>query len=154
MKKVRSLDDPPALQMITERIERALPRFEAGRKYYRRGSLIQTLLMATLGALTTFLIGMDGIYHQTWITALSLASAAMTTVVGAWNAWFGFKPLWINNQSTVNCLYELRDRIRLDQALNPGTVPTDDELRGYFERYQQIIDRANSEWTKIRLSKD
>jgi hypothetical protein len=140
--------------MVLERIEKAVPKFESGRQYYRRGSLLQTLLAATLGALTTFLIGADAIFQQSWLTALSLATAAATTVAGAWNAWFGFKPLWINNQNTVNSLYELRDRINLDQALTGGAPPTDAAVRAYFEEYQKVIDRANAEWTRIRLSKD
>jgi hypothetical protein len=146
--------ESPGLAMVVERIDKALPKFESGRQYYRRGSLLQTLLAATLGALTTFLIGADALFHQPWLTALSLATAAATTVAGAWNAWFGFKPLWINNQNTVNGLYELRDRINLDQALAGGAAPTESAVRAYFEAYQKIIDRANAEWTRIRLSKE
>ena len=139
--------------MVLERIEKALPKFESGGEYYRRGSLLQTLLAATLGALTTFLIGADALFQQSWLTALSLAAAAATTVAGAWNAWFGFKPLWINNQNTVNGLHALRDRIHLDQALTGG-APPEASVRAYFEEYQKVIDRANAEWTRIRLSKE
>ena len=55
--------DSPGLAMVLERIERLLPKFESGRKYYRRGSLLQTVLTATLGALTTFLIGADAVFQ-------------------------------------------------------------------------------------------
>jgi hypothetical protein len=91
--------DTPGLAMVLERSDKALPKFESGRKYYRRGSLLQTVLTATLGALTTFLIGADAVFQQNWLTALSLATAAATTVAGAWNAWFGFKPLWITTST-------------------------------------------------------
>jgi hypothetical protein len=146
--------ESPGLAMVLERIDKALPKFNSGRDYYRRGSLLQTVLTATLGALTTFLIGADAVFQQNWLTALSLATAAATTVAGAWNAWFGFKPLWINNQNTVNSLYELRDRITLDRALAGGAAAGEQAVRAYFEQYQQILHRANAEWTRIRLSKE
>jgi hypothetical protein len=54
----------------------------------------------------------------------------------------------------VNSLYELRDRITLDRALAGGATPSEEAVRLYFEEYQKILNRANAEWTRIRLSKE
>jgi hypothetical protein len=125
--------------------------FRASRKFYRRGSLAQTISAASLAALTTLLVGLNQIYHQNWLAALSLVSAGLTTVVAAWSSWFNFRRLWVNNQQTLNELYKLQSKIQYDKEIAAGT-PELSKVNEYYECYQAILDKANKAWGEARSS--
>ena len=142
-----------ALKYLEEHIEEQIRGFESSKNYYRRGSYIQTILAATLGATTTFLIGLNQIYHFNWLAALSLASAALTTIVAAWGAWFGFRRLWVTYQGTLNELYELRSNIRYTREATSNSF-SQTMVDDYCAQYQRILKKANVKWEEARSSQE
>jgi hypothetical protein len=138
------------LEYIEGQISKQIDGFRASRTFYRRGSLIQAISAASLGAVTTLLIGLNQIYHQNWLAALSLVSAGLTTVVAAWGSWFGFRKLWVSNQQTLNGLYKLRSQINYDKAVT-GALQQD-KVDSYYQCYQAILDEANTTWGETRSS--
>ena len=138
------------LAYLEEQISKQIAGFQSSRTFYRRGSLIQTISAASLGAVTALLIGLNQIYHQNWLAALSLVSAGLTTVVAAWGSWFGFRKLWVSNQRTLNSLYKLRSRIQYDKTLI-GALQQE-QVDSYYNCYQTILDEANSAWGEARSS--
>jgi hypothetical protein len=139
-----------SLSYLEGQIAKQIAGFHASRTFYRRGSLIQTISAAILAALTTLLVGLNQVYHQNWLAALSLASAGLTTIVAAWGSWFGFRRLWVSNQRTLNDLYKLRSRIDYDKAV--AGIRQQDAVDSYYETYQAILDEANSTWGEARSS--
>jgi hypothetical protein len=139
-----------ALAYLEDQISGRIAGFSSSRTFYRRGSLIQTISAASLGAVTTLVIGLNQIYHQNWLAALSLVSAGLTTVLVAWGSWFGFRKLWVSNQSTLNNLYKLRAQIHYDKK--SADTLSQEKVDTYFHRYQTILDEANATWGESRSS--
>lgn len=139
------------LAYIEEQIAKQINGFHSSRTFYRRGSLTHTISAASLAAITTFLVGINQIYHQDWLAALSLASAGLATIVAAWGSWFGFRKLWVDNQRTLNSLYELRSRIQYDKITDANALNRE-RVDSYYERYQTILNEANRAWGEARSS--
>ena len=146
-----SLAEQEALKYLEEHIEGRIQRFESSKNYYRRGSYIQTILTAGLGATTTFIIGLNQIYHFNWLAGLSLASAALTTIVAAWGAWFGFRRLWVAYQGTQNELYELQSNIQYQKEVTNNSL-SQATVDDYYAQYQRILNDANAKWEETRSS--
>jgi hypothetical protein len=140
-----------ALEFLEGEIEDRITRFSNSAKFYSRGSLIQTVLTALLGAVTTFLIGVNQIDKATWITVLALLAAGGTTISAAWLGWFGFRRLQVGYQVALNVLRELRSAIGYAKAKYDGELPQAD-IDGYYDRYQQILNTLNHSWEAVRSS--
>ncbi|GIF22091.1 hypothetical protein BJ973_002417 [Actinoplanes tereljensis] len=138
-----------ALSYVEERIRQLIGQFSESKRFFRRGSLIQTSLTASLAALTTFLIGVNQIYTSRWLAMASLAAAGVATVAAAWTGWFGYRQAWIGNQATLNRLYALRDRIGYDKAGLAGQI-SQEMVEAYRAQYQEILNHANSAWEQMR----
>ena len=141
-----AVDD--GLAYLEDQISNRISDFKSSRTFYRRGSLIQTISAASLAAATTLLVGLNQIYHQNWLAALSLVSAGLTTIVAAWGSWFGFRNLWVSNQRTLNSLYELKSQMDYDKAV-AGTQQQK-KADSYYKRYQTILNEANRTWGEAR----
>jgi len=145
------LAEQEALKYLDEHIEERIERFESSKNYYRRGSYIQTILTAVLGATTTFIIGLNQIYHFNWLAGVSPAFAALTTIVAAWGAWFGFRRLWASYQSTQNELYELQSKIQYTKGVT-NNLFSQAMVDDYYVQFRRILNKANAKWEEARSS--
>lgn len=133
-------------------IARHIAAYSAKRSFYRRRSFVQTISASVFGALTTFSIGLGQIYPSSWLTAVSLGCAGITTVTAAWAGWLGARQSWVIHQSSLNKLHTLRERIELDKVSRPGgTVPWE-TVTEYHGRLQEILDENNAHWEQLRLT--
>ena len=87
-----------ALAYLEGEIDDRIARFSGSSRFYNRGSLVQTVLTAVLGVVTTFLIGVNQIDKASWIAVLALLAAGLTTIAAAWLGWFGFRKLWVGTK--------------------------------------------------------
>jgi hypothetical protein len=142
------MGDVELLQQVEANLKRGIENVRGSRDFYRRGSQIQIVATAALAAVTTLLIGLNEIYHQRSLVAVSLGTAGLTTVATAWTSWFSFRKLWINNTTALVSLYALRDRIDYDKARD-GQPPVD-LVNEYREQLDQIFMDLNTNWTRIR----
>jgi hypothetical protein len=140
-----------ALAYLESEIDDRITRFSGSSTFYNRGSLVQTILTAVLGAVTTFLIGVNQIYKFSWIAVLALLAAGATTISAAWLGWFGFRKLWVGYQVALNRLRALRSAIRYAKAASDGDLPQAD-IDEYYHRYQAILDDLNQQWEAVRSS--
>lgn len=140
-----------ALAYLEGEIDDRITRFSGSSRFYNRGSLVQTVLTAVLGAVTTFLIGVNQIDKASWITVLALLAAGLTTISAAWLGWFGFRKLWVGYQVALNRLRELRADIRYAKVANDGNLSQAD-IDLYFSRYQAILNDLNQQWEAVRSS--
>jgi len=136
------------LQTIEDKLQHGIKNVRGSRDYYRKGSQIQTVSLAALSATTTLLIGLNEIYKQPALVAVSLATAGLTTVAAAWSSWFAFRKLWVNNTVALTRLWELRDRIDYDKA--QMGQPPQAQLIEYQDRLQQIFNDLNDTWVQVR----
>jgi hypothetical protein len=142
-----------ALHYLREEISGHIKSFSSSKRFFRRMSLIQAISITSLGAATTFLIGLAQIYPHGWISALSLACASLATIAAAWTGWYGARDAWITNQSTLNRLYSLRSRIGFEAALS-GLDPSDEKMIEFYAECQQILKDANINWEQNRASQN
>jgi hypothetical protein len=139
------------LEYLEREIDARISSFGASRRFYRRGSLFQTVATSALGALTTLAVGLDQIYASDALAALSLALAGLTTVAAAATGWFSFQKRWVTSQRTLNRLYALRSHIHYLRAVDNSAVDKA-AVDGFYERYQGILDEANAEWEDARTA--
>jgi hypothetical protein len=142
-----------ALHYLQEELNGHIASFSSSKRFFRRMSLVQAVSIASLGAATTFLIGLAQIYPHAWISALSLAAASLATIAAAWTGWYGARDAWITNQSTLNRLYGLRSRIGFEAALS-GLNPSSEKVIAYYTECQQILKDANADWKQNRASQN
>ncbi|MGW2960848.1 SLATT domain-containing protein [Streptomyces sp. NPDC001220] len=140
-----------ALELVEGQVARHIRAFSSAKRFFRRMSLIQTVSTATLGALTTLLIGLAQVYGRDWLNALSLTSSSLATISAAWTGWYGARDGWVTNQRTLNSLYELRSRITFESTL-ADRAPEADRASRYYAEYQQILNDANGQWEQNRRS--
>ena len=140
-----------ALKYLQDEIDARIKNFSGSRDFYRRGSLIQTVITAVLGAVTTFLIAVNQIDKASWITVLALVAAGATTIAAAWSGWFGFRKIWIGYQIALNRLLELRSMIHYDKAAGEGDIPQA-SVDQYHIRYQGILTDLNQQWEAARAA--
>ncbi|MFI0514903.1 SLATT domain-containing protein [Streptomyces sp. WSLK1-5] len=140
-----------ALELVEYQIARHIGAFSSAKRFFRRVSLVQTVSTATLGALTTLLIGLAQVYRHDWLTALSLAVSSLATVSAAWTGWYGARDGWVTNQRTLNRLYELRSPITFDSTL-ADRAPEEDRASQYYAECQRILNDANGQWEQSRSS--
>jgi hypothetical protein len=138
-----------ALTYLEGEIDARIARFSRSCTFYKRGSQIQTAATAILGAVTTFLIGVNQIDKASWIAVLALLAAGATTIAAAWLGWFGFRKLWIGYQVALNRLHELRSTIRFAKAAHDGSL-TQADIEEYRARYQEILTNLNHLWEVTR----
>lgn len=82
------------------------------------------------------------------VVAISLSTAALTTIAIAWMAWFGFRTLWISGMVALGRLWALRDRIDYDKALYE--TPSLDTINSYRDELSRIFKELNDSWLRVR----
>lgn len=139
------------LQLVQEQLAKHIAAFSSSKRFFRRISLLQAISTGTLGAVTTFLIGLAQIYKHTWLSSLSLAFSALTTIAAAWTGWYSARESWVTNQGALNRLYTLRSRIAFESTL-PERLPDAERAVEYYAECQRILDDVNSQWVQNRMS--
>ncbi|CCK24445.1 putative membrane protein [Streptomyces davaonensis JCM 4913] len=146
-----SEEDADPLRLVQDQIAQHIKAFSSAKRFFRRMSLLQTVSTATLGAATTFLIGLNQIYKHGWLSSLSLGFAALATVSAAWTGWYGARESWVTYQGALNRLYALRSRIALESTL-PDAPTGAKRATDYHTQCQTILDDVNGQWQQNRMS--
>ncbi|WP_330309818.1 MULTISPECIES: SLATT domain-containing protein [unclassified Streptomyces] len=143
--------DSDPLRLVQDQIAQHIKAFSSAKRFFRRMSLLQTVSTATLGAATTFLIGLAQIYKHAWLSALSLAFSALATVSAAWTGWYSARETWVTYQGALNRLYALRSRIAFEST-QPDAATGVERASAYYTECQSILDDVNGQWQQNRMS--
>ena len=95
---------------------------------------------ATLGAITTVLIGASGKLPQDYSNYLSIASlvtSAAVSVLAAWEAFFGYGDLRVTRANAAKAIYRVRDELEYAEASPEGL--SKHELDELFQRFQKVL---------------
>lgn len=133
------------LSYLEAQIGARIAGLDASRRFYMRGSWVQTVATALLGALTTLVVGLNQIYKSQALAAVSLALAGLTTVAAAASGWFSFRKRWVSSQLTLNQLNRLQSDIAYQRA-SDATMFDTASVDAYYARYQHILDEFAQEW--------
>lgn len=139
-----------ALELVESQLTRAISNFKASRDFYRRRSMLQTVAAAGLSTVTTLMIGLNELYTESYLVAISLVTAGLATVAASWSGWLAPRRLWLSNNQAVVGLYAIRDQIDYDKAVHGPELPID-KVDRYHRDLQTIIRDANERWDRSRL---
>lgn len=112
------------------------------------------VLVTFLGTLGTVVLGLDFVKYdclsflQDNTKNIALIISAGVTVVSAYNMFFDHKGLWVNYTTTRNDLYALK--FDIDFYLQGNKELEINTVIQFKDRYNDILDRANQKWSKIR----
>jgi hypothetical protein len=142
-----SLGDAEAVELVKGQLERAIRNFRGSRDYFRRRSLIESVVAAGLSAVTTLLIGLNELYDRSFLVAASLATAGLATLAASWIGWRPSGRMSHANYQALVGLWALRDRIEYETARYGSKLPAD-AIDGYHRELLDVIAEAN-----VRLAK-
>jgi hypothetical protein len=132
-------------------LEEQISGFNQRRKANKKRAFLFRLSIIICGLLTTVLIGIHSVSPtiQPFITDIALLFSALLTALGAIDAFFDHRALWIRYTTTSNELKTLRSKLRY--LLADGKENIDDtQIDSLFEGFHKILNETNSEWLKLR----
>jgi hypothetical protein len=126
--------------------------FQVRRKQNRRLSFRLKIWATILSAVTTVLLGLQGVNLQAWVEPairdLALVVSSIVTVLGACEAFYDYRGLWVRYTETRARLLSLRARLQFlsngDGALSAKV------LEDLFEAYERILGDSNDAWLRMR----
>jgi hypothetical protein len=104
---------------------------------------------SVLAAVTAIILGLNVQQSmQVVVKTAALIISAIITVINAFNAFYNHRELWIGNNHALNRFYKLKfDIAYCEQG---GTV-TQQDVNGFRDTYQNILDELNEDWGVRRL---
>lgn len=113
----------------------------------RRMALIFTLAPAILSAIATVSIGVSERLSVKWFIIIALIASASATVLGAWEALFSNRKMWIVAGIALAELAELQSDINYRKK-NAAAI-TQAETDDYHERLKKISQKAENSWQSV-----
>jgi hypothetical protein len=111
------------------------------RNFNRRAAFRLTVLPASLSAIATVLVGASEKLGTTWPSILAMIASGAASVLGAWQAFFSNRKLWVANNATLATIYELQSDIEFRKA-DTSTPITKAEIDRFYDRSKQISNDA------------
>ena len=137
---------------LVEKIDRSLDQVRVSRRYNRRLASLLRILTVLLSTLGTILLGIQISGTETQFKQVAFVFGAIVTLLNALEPYFNFRSLWIEHESALAELYELKEEITYYLAgKEPGSLESG-VISSFHERHQQIWRRLSKAWIEHRKS--
>jgi len=140
------------LEFLKSNLQRHSESFRGGASYYRQQAFRFKMAALCLGAATTLLLGLKSSVifspYEPLLSAAALVLSALVPVLTAWDAFFDWRWLWVQDTSAYTALYALRDD--LDFRISQKEPLTSDELKTFYRQLRAILDETNTAWRDKR----
>lgn len=98
------------IEFLQSAIASQIKSFSRNRKYYKRSTITIKLVSTTLAAITTILLGLEGVGSPIVVVKNSaLCLSSLITLLSAWDLFFNYRSFWIRCNATLSQLYELKE---------------------------------------------
>lgn len=136
---------------LTALIDSQIASFYKKRQNNRRVAIFVKLSAAGLGAMTTVLLGLQGISgtYQNWVTNIALVASALVTIIATYEGFFDHRALWVRYTQTLTSLYSLKSELGFLLAAS-DVPPSADSLTEIHARFQLILSATNEWWLSKR----
>ncbi|WP_158586924.1 SLATT domain-containing protein [Alcanivorax profundi] len=147
-----------SLNKLIVEIENRRNDFNGKRRKNQRSYNLTSKGQIIASSITTFLIAINVELDISFIAFLAIGVSALSSVFGSFLAKYMYSERLAHNIQTVCALSELKFNIEMDMEKEMDdpdnhriTMEVIDEFK---DRYQNILDQANSEWQKnLKISR-
>lgn len=136
---------------VAAEVDRQIEAFRKRRAEYKRKSTRAKVAVVVLAALSTVLVGLQGIgeWGRVWIQNLALLSTALVTLVTSLEMFFNHQALYVRYTGTTVQLYMLRAQLQYLLSKSHG-VGRPEDLDQIYARLTEILEQTSSEWLAAR----
>ena len=130
----------PHIKFTREKMTRSIGFLDKSSSEFGHKSFLMKIPAATLGAITTVLIGASGKLPQdysNYLSITSLVTSATVSVLAAWEAFFGYGDLRLTRANAAKSIRRVRDE--LDYAVASPEGLSRQKLDELFERFQKMV---------------
>jgi hypothetical protein len=140
------------LDFLLAELDNQIASFEVRRRRNKRRAFLLKIAITASSVAVTILLGIDtGNAYTTFLKNAALISGGIGSILGAWDAFFNHKELWIRYKRTANDLKGLRAVV---QYRSKSVVPlSEEEVDDLFEQFQNILRQTNSAWLELHQPK-
>jgi hypothetical protein len=143
----------PKFSLLKKEVEKITSQFKHERNRHKTRALVLKISSVTLAGTVTVLLGLKlgGEYaqYQIWLQNIALILSAAATVIGAYDAFFIPRALWVNETTTYVRLKDLSRDLCLLGDVQDENVSTETYLE-YKQRLEAVLDEDLKQWLKLR----
>jgi hypothetical protein len=141
--------------LLVERID----QFHSSVAWFRGRFYLSTMGTVVLSGLVTIIAGLKLEKHNWawWSNATILVLGAVSTILSAWGAFFSSRDSWHLYTRTLGELRGLLAKLKFESskglhqnADEAASEISDEATSKIFKEFQEIMDRHNDEWLKMR----
>jgi hypothetical protein len=138
-------------QYLRTKIETEIAAFRRRRIEYKRKAIAIKVTISVLAALTTILLGLQGVPPQfdTTVRNVTLVFSATITLLSSLDAFFNHRALYLRYTATTAQLYDLRSDIDYLLSKDPTEI-TEATLDDIYRRLRGVLEETGSDWVKAR----
>ncbi|MCE7995319.1 MAG: DUF4231 domain-containing protein [Roseivirga sp.] len=139
-----------SLELVEHKINMRLSDFKSKKETHRKRHLTLTIAVGIIGLVSTILLGLnlESEPEQETIRITVLSMNALVIFLSTIITMFGDKSFWIKYNDTCNDFRDLSFEIEFRKTHSPEI--TEQEIKKFKERYQEILYRTNDSWTAFR----
>ena len=137
------------IEYLKTKIESEVAAFRRRRLEYKRKSIFIKVTISVLAALTTVLLGLQGLPPNNVIQNVTLGMSATITLLTSLDAFFNHRTLYLRYTATTAQLYDLRSDLEYLLTKGEGGI-TEEELDNIYGRLRGLLEETGSDWIKAR----
>lgn len=137
-------------EYISKVLDKHIASYDNKRSFNHNKALRLFLMVTTLGATNTILLGLDIEEYQEHLRISALILSALITLASAYNAFFNNKALWIKYTKASNELKGIRADFIYYLAGKDDAELEIDVLNSIKKRLDETLEDVNNNWELIR----
>jgi hypothetical protein len=141
------MTSPSQLQYIKQQIDHEIAQYSVRKHFNRRAAFSFTVVPATLAAFATVAIGAADKLKTEWLPLLAMVATGIASILGAWEALFSNRKLWVVNNSALTGLYALKSEIEF-RELDQSNPLTKEEVSAFFDQLKRVRQQGEEGYVK------
>jgi hypothetical protein len=138
---------PSQLEYVKQQIDQEIGQYSSRKHFNRRAAFAFTVVPATLAAFATVAIGAADKLKIDWLPLLAMVATGIASILGAWEALFSNRKLWVVNNLALTGLYALKSDIEF-RELDQNHPLSKEEVTAYFEQLKKVRQQGEEGYLK------
>ena len=138
-------------EYLRRTLDKTIRVFEERRLYHKKRAFLFKILGTSFSTLTTVLLGLQGLGSGALLVVKNIALflSACVTIIGAWDAFFNHRELWVRYTGSFRRLTELQTDMDFILA-DASQVDKQADLDKLYARFQAIVQETHTSWLQLR----
>ena len=137
------------IEYLKSKIESEVTAFRRRRVEYKKRYIYIKVAISVLAALTTILLGLQGLPPNNIIQNVTLSLSATITLFTSLDAFFNHRALYLRYTATTAQLYDLRSDLQYLLTKGEANI-RDEELDDIYKKLRNLLEETGTDWIKAR----